>query len=260
MKRLLALAIAGLLTAGATLPTGAPGSSSRASGTLQIDATFAVKWRGVAGCPPGTSAALSCYEFVGNALVRGLGRVTERYTKTFDGNLGGGCVHTLATAVIAVDGRGEITLSMLGPACELLPPARSSFDATITGGSGPFVGASGMIRISSSVSERGAGEGIAIDRWSGTLIVPGRDFDLTTPTLEGAVSKTVRAPRKAKHVRVHYTVTARDAVDGSVPVACTPRSGGFFKLGRTKVKCSATDSSANTGRAEFTITVRRARS
>jgi HYR domain len=254
-----ALAIAGALAAGAILAAGAPGSPSQAAATLPIDASFAVEWRGVAGCPPGTPAGLSCYEFAGEALVPGLGRVTARYTKTFDGNLSGGCIHTLATAGVAVDGRGEITLSMIGPACELLPPALSLFDATITGGSGPYAGASGSVRISSSVSERGAGEGIAVDRWSGTLTVPGREFDLTAPTLEGAVSKTVRAPKKAKRMRVRYTVTAHDTADGPVPVACAPRSGGFFKPGRTRVRCSATDSSANTGRAEFTITVRRTR-
>ena len=67
---------------------------------------------------------------------------------------------------------------------------------------------------------------------------------------------TVTAPRGKKRVRVRFFVFATDAVDGTVPVACTPRSGSLFKLGRTKVSCSATDSSANTRQARFVITVR----
>ena len=87
--------------------------------------------------------------------------------------------------------------------------------------------------------------------------MPGLEFDVTPPGLKGAVSKTVRAPKNAKRVRVRYTVTAQDAVDGSVPVSCMPRSGAFFKLGRTKVSCAATDKSGNTRQAQFAITVKR---
>jgi len=42
-----------------------------------------------------------------------------------------------------------------------------------------------------------------------------------------------------------------------LPVACTPRSGSFFKLGRTKVICSASDSSGNMRQAGFIVTVKR---
>ena len=92
---------------------------------------------------------------------------------------------------------------------------------------------------------------------TGTLDVPAADT--IPPTLSGAKHKTLRAPRGAKRLRVRYIVTAQDAVDGSVPVACTPRSGSYFSLGRTKVACSATDSSGNTGKAQFMVTVKRAR-
>ena len=79
---------------------------------------------------------------------------------------------------------------------------------------------------------------------------------MTPPTLSGAVNKKVRARRGSKRVRVTYRVTASDAVDGSVPVSCQPRSGSRFKIGRTFVKCSATDSSANTVTARFAIVVK----
>ena len=73
--------------------------------------------------------------------------------------------------------------------------------------------------------------------------------------MKGIVSKTVRAPRGAKRVRVTYKVTARDDVD-AVPVSCRPRSGSRFRIGRTVVKCTATDGSGNTATAKFTITVK----
>ena len=59
-------------------------------------------------------------------------------------------------------------------------------------------------------------------------------------------------------MRVSYKVTAQDAVDGAVPVTCTPPPGSRFKVGRTKVTCTTgTDSSGNTAMATFTITVKR---
>ena len=86
--------------------------------------------------------------------------------------------------------------------------------------------------------------------------MPGREFDLAGPALSGATARTVRAPKGATRVRVRYSVTAQDAVDGAVAAACKPRSGTFFRVGRTKVTCSATDSSGNTSSAAFTIRVR----
>jgi hypothetical protein len=91
----------------------------------------------------------------------------------------------------------------------------------------------------------------------GTLVAPGVDvFDITVPTLNGAVNKTVRAPRGAKTMRVRFTVTAQDAVDGALPAVCKPRPGSRFKLGKTPVACVANDKSGNTSTARFTITVR----
>ncbi len=93
--------------------------------------------------------------------------------------------------------------------------------------------------------------------WRGALTVPGLEFDLTPPTIKGAVSKTVWAPKRAKRVRVTYTVKAQDNVDDSVAATCEPRSRSLFKIGRTQVTCSATDSSGNAAKAKFTITVKR---
>ncbi|HXG75599.1 MAG TPA: HYR domain-containing protein [Gaiellaceae bacterium] len=82
------------------------------------------------------------------------------------------------------------------------------------------------------------------------------EADTVAPVLTGATSRVVRAPAGAKRVRVRYRVRALDAVEGALPVLCTPSSGSWFRLGRTRVICSATDSSGNTARRSFTVTVK----
>lgn len=79
---------------------------------------------------------------------------------------------------------------------------------------------------------------------------------MIAPVLRGAVGKTVRAPIGAKSARVSYRVTARDGVDGVVPVSCRPGSNSSFKVGRTVVRCSAADTSGNTRTATFVVTVK----
>ncbi|WP_413104809.1 VWA domain-containing protein [Streptomyces sp. Inha503] len=56
--------------------------------------------------------------------------------------------------------------------------------------------------------------------------------------------------------KVDFTATARDAVDGELPVSCAPAPGSRFPVGRTRVSCTATDSSGNTGTDTATFTVR----
>ena len=100
---------------------------------------------------------------------------------------------------------------------------------------------------------------VAQQRHQGTLVVPGLQFDLAAPTINGAVDKKVRVALRAKVVRVTYAVTAQDVVDGVVPVRCLPRSGSPFDVGRTIVTCSATDMSGNTSSARFIVSVVRRR-
>jgi hypothetical protein len=127
---------------------------------------------------------------------------------------------------------------------------------TITGGSGIYAGASGGGTVSHQAVATGTGI-VGRDLWTGTLSVPGLEFDLTPPTLSGAVNRTVRARKGSKRARVTYRVTASDAVDGSVPVSCRPRSGSRFMIGRTLVRCSASDTSANANAGRFRVTVKR---
>ena len=75
------------------------------------------------------------------------------------------------------------------------------------------------------------------------------------PTIAGATGTIVRVPESAKRVRVRYAVTASDDVDGTVPIACTPRSGSWFRVGKTSVRCAATDTSGNVRSARFKVAV-----
>lgn len=54
---------------------------------------------------------------------------------------------------------------------------------------------------------------------------------------------------------VDFTPTASDAIDGPLPVTCSPASGSTFPLGTTFVQCHATDSSENTTYGEFSVTI-----
>jgi hypothetical protein len=100
---------------------------------------------------------------------------------------------------------------------------------------------------------------LALDHWDGTITAPAWDtVDLTPPTINGAANKIVQAPRDVRSVRVRYRVTATDNADGKVPVHCKPKSGSRFKVRhRTRVRCTATDLSANTATASFLVIVRR---
>ena len=150
-----------------------------------------------------------------------------------------------------VAGKGEIHFSLAeGARCVAREPTGSEPQSfTVTGGTGVFDAASGNGTVTRSLRL-----GSGIERWRGTLVVSGHEFDVRPPILSVTTAKTVRARKGAKSVRVTYKVTARDAVDGVVPVACDPRSGARLPVGRTAVTCTAVDKSANTGRATFRIT------
>ena len=117
------------------------------------------------------------------------------------------------TGRFVVAGKGEINFALAqGARCVDVEPVRNEpQDFTITGGTGSYQGASGSGKVA-SLPLAGA---LASETWTGTIVVPGFEFDVTPPTLSGATSKTVRAPRGAKRVRVTYKVTASDNADSS---------------------------------------------
>ena len=237
-------------------------SGATSVGTLNLHGRLALNSH-LTACPPGTAGFTMCGARTGKGLVPGLGTVTESYTFLFSEgpptcpDTGSGKALAYPDRLVVAD-KGEIDVSFAeGADCLDIEAVRTQTQSfVITGGTGIYAGASG-----SGTAERVLGGATPTGRsgtetWTGTLEVPGLEFDVTRPTLSGAVNKTVRAPRRAKRVRVRFTVTAKDAVDGSVPGRCRPRSGNRFKLGKTRVTCAATDKSGNTATAKFIVTVR----
>jgi HYR domain len=244
----------------AAAPGTATASSTFVAGALNLQATIGVTSASVV-CPPEAPAgAVECRARTGTARVPGLGSISEIYLWSYGAGLPP-CPSTLVTPLattgrLVVAGKGELHFALAqGARCVDQEPVRNEpQDFTITGGTGPYQGALGSGRVEPVLSA-----GVGSERWTGTISVPGFELDVTSPTLSGATSKTVRAPRGARSVRVTYKVMASDNADGEVPVSCEPRSGRRFPIGRTVVRCSATDSSANTGSASFRITVRNAK-
>ena len=240
----------------------ATGSVQRASGTLELSNALVGSYYKFdrAYCPAGVAAPADCVRFTGEGTIRGLGAVTTTYTKILPGVDPACVVVQNNSAVITVAGKGTLDVSRPGTICTGPAPLTTGpYTFTVTGGTGDYTGASGTLTFRTSVGsiDGGCQCGSSQDTWAGNITVPGHEFDLTAPAIVGAASKTVRVPRKAKIARVRYAVTAQDAVDGSVPVTCTPRSGSAFKVGKTKVACSAVDSSGNRAGAQFTVLVKR---
>jgi hypothetical protein len=244
----------------------AGGGAAKKSGTLNLRAVLPFESLQT-HCPPDVPDALICHSRTGEGVVPGLGQVTETYLfivgdvrcYLFD------AYRALPyPARLSVDGKGDLLLT-LAETTDCVPEVlvhRASQAFTVAGGTRAFVGASGsgmLTRIAGLTGGRPGPNLTGEDTWTGTIVVPGLEFDQTAPTISGAVSKLVRAPRKAKWVRVTYQVTATDDVDGSIPVSCRPPSGSFFEIGRRIVTCSATDSSSNMATTRFTVTVRRRR-
>ena len=78
--------------------------------------------------------------------------------------------------------------------------------------------------------------------------------DLTAPIIT-ASDLTAEATSKTGAVITTYRTTARDAVDGDVPLSCDPEAGGTIPLGVTTVTCVAVDHNDNSTTGTFKITL-----
>jgi hypothetical protein len=248
----------------ATLAAAAvPAASGRRTGTLAVHAELQVTSR-VSACPPGAGVPsdVQCAERQGKGVAPGLGPVTESYLYLVDQDAPecGGAKRVLHnTARLTVAGKGELELLMDDhPGCFPGEALTLSRTYRVTSGTGIYSGASGSGTVSHRVGLTSSGAA-GTDTYDGTLDVPGLQFDLTAPVITGATNRSIRAPKTAKRVRVTYRVSARDDVDGAAPVSCRPASGSRFKVGRTLVTCSTTDTSANSATAGFAVTVKRRR-
>ena len=268
-SRLVAALTAGLaaiVLAGTVSATAARSGSERASDSLNLKAALSLRSDGNTCVPPASVDACATRTITGP--FPGLGQVAGTYTFLVDNgppSCAGGLFKALAYPIRFASSKGEIQADVAeGAQClEEVSIRTQPQTFTITGGTGIYAGASGSGTLERTLGQdtcRGSLCGrFGHETWTGTLTVPGLDFDVTAPTFSGATSKTVKAKKGAKSARVTYQVTAQDDRDGTVPAKCAPKSGFRFRIGKTKVTCTATDSSANIGTSTFTITVKRAR-
>jgi hypothetical protein len=177
--------VAVLVAAAAVLliPSGAGSAPTRTLGTLPLRATFTDTFYEDA-CPPGRSPSTTeCFDFSGEGAVPGLGKATVTWMLIDDVSSGLSCEHLdFTTIVIRVAGKGAIDAAITDPKthCWPRPPAVDGpFEGTITGGSGSYAGASGTVQVTQNQTDEVGGAGDAIETWTGTLTVPGLDFNLT---------------------------------------------------------------------------------
>jgi hypothetical protein len=256
--------IASLMALGGAGAVASPvAGSTVATGTLNMNTSLALVSQ--LGCKP-VGIATDCASRTVDGPFPGLGTVTGSYGFQMDlgtASCSGGLGKALAYPIrVEVAGKGAIDLAVgEASACTAIESVRTQTQAfTVTGGTGIYAGASGSGTLEPELGQsRDDGSRHGLETVQGTLSVPGLEFDQVAPTLVGAKSRKVVAPRRAKRARVRFVVTASDGVDGPVPVTCRPRSGTRFRIGRTQVRCSATDTSANAATASFRITVRRHR-
>lgn len=261
VHRFTTVVIALALTAAGT-SAAAVSASDRAGGSLNLGATLTLNSRIGECAPPLGLDECAVRRFQGP--FPGLGGVNGRYEFHID--IGGPVCSDITgraasyTIRLPVAGKGELVVAVAEAPCVDSDSIRTQAQAfTVIGGTGSYVGASGSGTLERALGEPTDTGRYGQERWKGTLSVPGLEFDTTAPTLSGATAKMVKAKRGAKSARVVFAVTARDDTDDSVPVGCMPRSGTRFSVGRTRVTCSATDTSANTASASFTITVKKGR-
>lgn len=90
---------------------------------------------------------------------------------------------------------------------------------------------------------------------TGTASLTYTVVDTTAPSIP-PLSDVAAAAVDADGARVTYTVPpATDAVDGTVPLTCSPAPGSRFPLGSTTVTCTVTDLEGNAGVGTFTVGV-----
>lgn len=228
--------------------------------SLALHAVLAVDFGRGGACPPGEAATVKCDPEHGVGLVPGLGHVSSSSVSRTDDSTG--CDDPFVgyprilptTARFEVAGKGAIEFALSGTAEGCDAAEFLGLPYSVTGGTGLYAGAAGTGIVRRAGFTPG---GVARVIWTGTLVVPGLEFDVTAPRVSGPLQKSVRAAPGKTNARVTFRFTARDEVDGVVPVECSPPSGTHFPLGGTWVTCSVTDWSGNRLAWRFRVTVRR---
>jgi len=84
--------------------------------------------------------------------------------------------------------------------------------------------------------------------------LPAQADNATPPTVTTSGDVTVAAT-SANGAAATFTATAKDSVEGTRPVNCTPASGSTFRVGKTTVTCWAFNKRGKIGRSTLTVSV-----
>jgi hypothetical protein len=199
------------------------------------------------------SVAVTCTPASGSTFALGSTKVTCSATDKAD-NTGSASFNVLVQQntppVVTVP--ADITVEATGPSGAVVTFTASASDLvdgslkpTCTPSSGSTF-ALGSTKVTCSATDKAGKTGSAsfnvlVQDKTGPVVTVPADISVNATSKDGAV--------------VTFTASASDLVDGPVSVTCTPASGSTFPLGTTKVTCSATDKSGNTGSAFFNVVV-----
>jgi HYR domain len=248
MRRLLVSAIVAVAIAAG------PGAGLVAAGTLVYDLKLEGHWQ-LAECPTADGRA-RCFKVDYEGLWPGIGPVQLHEEVLQSGDTDADLCEPQTRHETLTSTRGTIEWIARGIDCpatrELLGGYRAVIaDAVAVRGTGAFAGV-----IGTGGANVRPDEDEVYTHFQGSLSVPELEFDTTAPVISRVPrSMSLRSPGPAV---VRYAApAAHDAVDGAVPVRCTPASGRRFRMGRTVVRCEAVDSSGNRAAATFAVIVRR---
>jgi len=83
----------------------------------------------------------------------------------------------------------------------------------------------------------------------------GKFVEDNVPPIINPVENIIAEATSSSGATVRFSPTANDAIDGSMPVDCTPNSGSIFPFGTTEITCTSTDYSFNTSYLIFEVNV-----
>jgi hypothetical protein len=163
-------------------------------------------------------------------------------------------VSVVDTTAPALAAPADVTAEATGPdgarVSYLVADARDTVDGPVTPVCSPAAGGTfplGTTTVECTATDR-AGNAATV---SATVTVR----DTTAPVVAVPANLAVEATGPDGATVPYGTVTASDAVDGTVEATCDPVSGTVFALGTTPVECSVRDAAGNTGSGSFLVTV-----